>query len=49
MGFAGQIRLIHGGLKGSAADILMPDTTARLQGSSGVQALVGQKTNTILM
>ena len=40
---------IHGGptlqltgLKGSAANILVPDTTAHLQGSSGVHASTGQ-------
>ncbi|KAK3568343.1 hypothetical protein QTP86_004953 [Hemibagrus guttatus] len=43
---------IHGGptlqltgLKGSAADILVPDTTAHLQGSSGVHALTGADFN----
>ena len=46
---AGQTSLIHGGptsqltgLKGSAANILVPDTTAHLQGSSGVHASTGQ-------
>ncbi|KAK3538044.1 hypothetical protein QTP70_027398, partial [Hemibagrus guttatus] len=32
------------GLKGSAANILMPDTTAHLQGSSGVHAWTGVAT-----
>lgn len=43
------------GLKGSAANILVPDTTAQLQGSSGVHDSMGQGcfgskigTNTIL-
>ncbi|KAK3534682.1 hypothetical protein QTP86_020344 [Hemibagrus guttatus] len=62
VGCAGQKSLIHGGptsqltgLKGSAANILVPDTTAHLQGSSGVHALTCQDcfgskrgTNTIL-
>ncbi|KAK3515693.1 hypothetical protein QTP70_028532 [Hemibagrus guttatus] len=62
VGCAGQTRPIHGGptsqlreLKGSAANILVPDTTAHLQGSSGVHASTGQGcfgskrgTNTIL-
>ena len=57
-----QTSLIHGGpslqltrFKGSAADILVPNTTAHLQGSSGVHALMGKGcfgskrgTNTIL-
>ncbi|KAK3514617.1 hypothetical protein QTP70_021529, partial [Hemibagrus guttatus] len=30
------------GLKGSAANILVPDTTAHLQGSSGAHASMGQ-------
>ncbi|KAK3526241.1 hypothetical protein QTP70_020394 [Hemibagrus guttatus] len=44
-GCAGQTSPIHGGptsqlrgLKGSAANIFVPDTTAHLQGSSGVHA-----------
>ncbi|KAK3543232.1 hypothetical protein QTP70_014109 [Hemibagrus guttatus] len=63
VGCAGQTSLIHGGptsqltgLKGSAANILVPDTTAHLQGSSGVHASMGQgcsgskrRTNTILV
>ncbi len=46
---AEQTSLIHGGpnsqltgLKGSAASILVRDTTAHLQGSSGVHASTGQ-------
>ncbi|KAK3561066.1 hypothetical protein QTP86_026371 [Hemibagrus guttatus] len=46
VGCAEQTSLIHRGptlqltgLKGSAANILVPDTTAHLQGSSGVHAL----------
>ncbi|KAK3513688.1 hypothetical protein QTP70_028775 [Hemibagrus guttatus] len=46
---AGQTSPIHGGptsqlkgLKGSSANILVPDTTAHLQGSSGVHASMGQ-------
>ena len=49
VGCAGQTSPIHGGptsqltgLKGSAANILVPDTTAHLQGSSGVYAWTGQ-------
>ncbi|KAK3555557.1 hypothetical protein QTP86_021782, partial [Hemibagrus guttatus] len=45
VGCAGQTSLIHGGptsqlagLKGSAANILVPDPTALLQESSGVHA-----------
>lgn len=45
VGYAGQTSLIHGGptsqlrqLKVSVANILMPDTTAHLQGSICVQA-----------
>lgn len=48
VGSAGQTNLIHGsstsqltGLKGSVANILVLDTTARLQGSSGVHGLIG--------
>ncbi|KAK3543536.1 hypothetical protein QTP70_023867, partial [Hemibagrus guttatus] len=62
VGCTGQTSPIHGvptsqlaGLKGSAANILVPDTTAHLQGS-GVHALMGQgcfgskrRTNTILV
>uniref|UniRef100_A0A3Q1EF06 Glypican 6a n=1 Tax=Acanthochromis polyacanthus TaxID=80966 RepID=A0A3Q1EF06_9TELE len=62
VGCAGQTSLIHGsatsqltGLKGCPASILVPDTTAHLQGSSGVhtstdQGLFSSKrgTNTIL-
>ncbi|KAK3569192.1 hypothetical protein QTP86_026470, partial [Hemibagrus guttatus] len=62
VGCAGQTSLIHGGptsqltgLKGSAANILVADPTAHLQGSSGVHASTGQgcfgskrRTNTIL-
>ncbi|KAK3569465.1 hypothetical protein QTP86_031433 [Hemibagrus guttatus] len=49
LGCAGQMTLIHGGptsqltgLEGSAANILVPDTTAHLQGTSGVYALTCQ-------
>ena len=49
VGCAGQISPIHGGptsqltgLKGSAANILVPDITAHLQGSSGVHVWTGQ-------
>ena len=48
VGCAGQTSLIHGGptsqltgLKESAANILVPDTTAHHQGSSGVHDLTG--------
>ena len=50
MGCAGQTSPIHGGstsqltgLKGSATDGLVPDTTADLQRSNGVHALTGQE------
>ena len=50
MGCAGQTSPIHGGstsqltgLKGSATDGLVPDTTADLQRSSGVHASTGQE------
>jgi len=52
-----QTSLIHGGptsqltgLQKSAANILVPDTTVHLQGSSGVHTLTGSKrgANTIL-
>ena len=49
VGSVGQTSLIHGGptsqltrLKGSASYILVSDTTAFLQGSSGVHVLTGQ-------
>ncbi|KAK3520889.1 hypothetical protein QTP86_017021, partial [Hemibagrus guttatus] len=49
VGCAGQTGPIHGaptsqltGLKGSAANILVPDPTAHLQGSSEVYASTGQ-------
>uniref|UniRef100_A0AAY5K1J4 CCHC-type domain-containing protein n=1 Tax=Esox lucius TaxID=8010 RepID=A0AAY5K1J4_ESOLU len=49
VGCAGQTSPIHGGptsqltgLEGSAANILVPDTTAHLQRSNGVHALTGQ-------
>ena len=62
VGCAEQTSPIHGGptlqltgLQGSAANILVPDTTAHLQGSRGVHASTGQGcfgskrgTNTIL-
>ena len=48
VGRAGQTNAIHEGptsqltaLKGSAANILMPDTTAHLRGSSGIHASIG--------
>ena len=62
VGCAGQTSPIYGGstsqltgLKGSAANILVPDTTANFQGSRGVHASMGQgcfgsnkETNTIV-
>lgn len=56
MGCPGKLSLIHGSptsqlseIEGSTADVLVPDTKANLQKSSGVNVLLGKGRNSLMM